>query len=150
MGEDGRLVRTVDKGDGGIEALLAVHAVIHRADLHHIKNNNSNHLNGWMDGWMGYLETLLGTAQETRLSAPITTALLTNHCSLHEDTATAVIAFREGDTVLVILSEMEVTREPSFDAGVLAHNINKAASRLATRVVQPAAAIDDVVLLQDT
>ena len=45
------------------------------------------------------------------------------------------------------LSQVEVSGEPSFDASVLAHDFNKFAVIL-SRVVQPAAAVDNVVLLQ--
>eukprot|EP00961_Rhodomonas_salina_P050416 676975-Rhodomonas_salina.7 len=43
---------------------------------------------------------------------------------------------------------MEVAREPRLDAAVLAHQLDELAALLLVRVVEPAAAIDDVVLLQ--
>ena len=39
-------------------------------------------------------------------------------------------------------------REPGLDAAVLAHQVDELAALLLIRVIQPAAAVDDVVLLQ--
>ena len=38
----------------------------------------------------------------------------------------------EGNAVLIVLSEMEVSREPGFDAGILSHDFNKFSGRSAT------------------
>ena len=56
---------------------------------------------------------------------------------------------RKRDAVLVVLAQMEVATEPRFDARVGTHDLNELATVLTT-VVQPAAAIDDVVFLEDT
>ena len=42
-----------------------------------------------------------------------------------------------------------MSREPPLDASVLPHQLDEFATILLVRMVQPAAAVDDVVLLQD-
>ena len=56
-------------------------------------------------------------------------------------------ATRKGDSHLVILAEVEVAREPGLDATVLTDELDKFACGGATAMVQPAAAVDYVVLL---
>lgn len=127
MREHCGLVVGVNKGDGGVKALLAVDAVVHSADL----------------------ETLLRAAKKTGLSSAVTRASLSNDGGLHEHTASSVVTLRECDGVLVVLAKVEVSREPGFNAGILANNLNKAASGLASGVVKPAAAVHHMVFLQD-
>ena len=44
---------------------------------------------------------------------------------------------------------MEVAREPSLDAAVFPDKLDELAALLVVGVVEPAAAVDDVVLLED-
>ena len=44
---------------------------------------------------------------------------------------------------------MEMSREPTLDASVLPHQLDELPTVLLIRMVQPAAAVDDVILLQD-
>ena len=53
------------------------------------------------------------------------------------------------DAVLVVLPQVEMATEPRLDARVGAHDLDELAAVLTT-VVQPAAAVDDVVFLEDT
>lgn len=50
---------------------------------------------------------------------------------------------------MIILAQMKVSREPGLDAAVLAHEFNKLAALFIVGMVEPAAAIDDVIFLQD-
>jgi len=56
-------------------------------------------------------------------------------------------ATRKGDPHLVILAEVEVAREPGLDATVLADELDEFACGGASAMVEPAAAVDYVVLL---
>jgi hypothetical protein len=74
---------------------------------------------------------------------------------LHEHTRAAIGVWAilgvngwEGDGVLVVLPEVEVAREPGLDASVLAHKLDELAALLLIRVVEPAAPVDDMVLLK--
>ena len=50
---------------------------------------------------------------------------------------------------LVVLAEVEVAREPGLDAAVLANELDEFARGGTAAMVQPAAAVDHVVLLQN-
>mmetsp|Transcript_57787 Transcript_57787/g.135683 ORF Transcript_57787/g.135683 Transcript_57787/m.135683 type:complete len:301 (+) Transcript_57787:764-1666(+) len=127
------LVVLVRVRDRRVHTDRAVLLVVHRADL----------------------EALLVAADQTRLLAPVARGAAAHHRRLDENARAAVgigavlgVDGGEGDGVLVVLPEMEVAREPRLDAAVLAHQLDELAALLLVRVVEPAAAIDDVVLLQ--
>mmetsp|Transcript_25197 Transcript_25197/g.74957 ORF Transcript_25197/g.74957 Transcript_25197/m.74957 type:complete len:535 (+) Transcript_25197:92-1696(+) len=135
---DADLVPAVLVGDGGVEPDGASVCVVDRQDL----------------------EPRLVAAQQARLAPSVARAAAAHHSGLHKDARSAVRVRalfprhrREGDRVLVVVREMEVSREPPLDAAVPPDELDELARRarvrlLAARVVQPAAAVDDVVLLQ--
>ena len=56
---------------------------------------------------------------------------------------------REGDGILVVLPEVEMSGEPSLDAPVLPDELDELAALGVVGVVEPAAAVHDVALLED-
>jgi hypothetical protein len=64
-------------------------------------------------------------------------------------TAGSMVNSRKGD-VLVVLSQMEMSTKPSLDATILTDNFDKLAAFHIVGMIQPAAAIDDMIFLQDT
>ena len=55
----------------------------------------------------------------------------------------------EGDGILVVLSEVEVSGEPTLDATVFPNELNELAAFGIVGMVEPAATVDDVILLKD-
>mmetsp|Transcript_12356 Transcript_12356/g.35843 ORF Transcript_12356/g.35843 Transcript_12356/m.35843 type:complete len:676 (-) Transcript_12356:268-2295(-) len=129
-----RLVIIVAVRDGGIQPHLAALGMVHRADL----------------------EAVLAAPQQPALLAAIAGRATPHHRRLHEH-ATSAVRVRpffllgdggEGDGILVVLPQVEVAREPALDAAVLAHQLDELATPVLVGMVEPAAAVDDVVLLQ--
>mmetsp|Transcript_16554 Transcript_16554/g.32656 ORF Transcript_16554/g.32656 Transcript_16554/m.32656 type:complete len:381 (+) Transcript_16554:1173-2315(+) len=103
------------------------------------------------------LKALLVAADQPRLLPAVPRRAAAHHRGLHEDARAAVgvgsvlgVDGGEGDGVLVVLAEVEVAREPRLDAAVLADKLDELAALLLVRVVEPAAPVDHVVLLEDT
>mmetsp|Transcript_26063 Transcript_26063/g.35919 ORF Transcript_26063/g.35919 Transcript_26063/m.35919 type:complete len:219 (+) Transcript_26063:1496-2152(+) len=117
---------SVIEGDGGIQALLTAFTMVDGADL----------------------EAVLSTAHQARLSAAVTSALSGHDAGLTEHTGAAVIALGECDAILVVLAQVEVAAEPRLHAGIRSHDLDELAGRGSARVVEPAAAVHDVILLQ--
>jgi hypothetical protein len=97
------------------------------------------------------------TANKTRLLAGITRSASAHDRGLGKYTTSTVgvgtvlrVYGREGDGILVILSQVEVTRKPCLDATVFTDDFYELAALLIVGMVEPAATVDDVVLLQDT
>ena len=102
-------------------------------------------------------ETVLVTTEQTRLLAAVARRLAPHDRGLGKDTGSTVgvgsvfgVNGGEGNGVLVILSQVEVTREPGLDATVFADQFNVLTAGIFVGMVQPAATVDDVVFLQDT
>ena len=51
------------------------------------------------------------------------------------------------DSTLIILSQMKMSTEPSFDTAMFSHKLNKLATLLLIGMIEPAAAINDVIFL---
>ena len=56
----------------------------------------------------------------------------------------------ECDAVLIILAQVEAARKPALDAPVPPHGINELPAVLLIRMIEPAAPVHDVVLLNDS
>mmetsp|Transcript_3508 Transcript_3508/g.6415 ORF Transcript_3508/g.6415 Transcript_3508/m.6415 type:complete len:313 (+) Transcript_3508:763-1701(+) len=126
-------VVVVRVGNGGIETDGAVLLVVHGA----------------------YLKPVLVAANEPGLLTAVAGGASAHDRGLHKDAGSAVgvgpvlgVNGGEGDGVLVVLAQVEVSREPRFDGAVLTHELDELAALLVVRVVEPAAAIDHMVLLQ--
>ena len=48
---------------------------------------------------------------------------------------------------MIVLSQMEMATKPCLDTAMLAHELNKLAALFLVGMVEPAAAVDDVVFL---
>ena len=94
------------------------------------------------------LEAVFVAAQQARLAAAITRRARGHHGGLAEDARTTVVAAREGHRILVVVRQVEVAREPALDARVLADDLDELLGHLSVVVVEPAAAVDHVALLQ--
>ena len=130
---DADLVVLVRVANGRVEPHDAAALVVDRADL----------------------EALLVAADQPRLLPAVARRAAAHDRRLREDARAAVrvgalarVDGRERDAVLVVLAEVEVAAEPGLDAAVLPHQLDEFARRRAAAVVQPAAAVDDVVVLQ--
>eukprot|EP00982_Pelagococcus_subviridis_P013119 31220-Pelagococcus_subviridis.AAC.3 len=117
----------VAEEDGRVEAHGAALGVVHRA----------------------HLEPLGVAAHDARVSAAVARRPRRHHSSLREDGAAAVVPPGERDGVFVIVRQVEVRGEPPFDLRVAAHGVDEELRRHGVVVVEPAAAVDDVALLQD-
>ena len=95
-----------------------------------------------------HLEAVLVAADQARLAAAVARRARGHHRRLREDARAAVVALREGHRVLVVVREVEVAREPPLDRRVGAHRLDERARDGAVVVVEPAAAVDHVALLQ--
>ena len=97
------------------------------------------------------LEAVLVAPDEARVSPPVSGRASRHAARLGEDARPAVVAARERDRVLVVVRQMEVAVEPALDLRAFAHNIDELLRGRAgpAVVVQPAAAVHHVVLLQD-
>mmetsp|Transcript_13471 Transcript_13471/g.52928 ORF Transcript_13471/g.52928 Transcript_13471/m.52928 type:complete len:586 (+) Transcript_13471:1619-3376(+) len=117
----------VGEHDGGVQADVAALAVV--------------------DG--AHLEALGVSADEARLAATVAGGAGGHHAGLGEDAGAAVVTAGEGDGVLVVVREVEVRGEPALDLGALAHRLDEELGRALVVVVEPAAPVDDVALLED-
>mmetsp|Transcript_36373 Transcript_36373/g.48134 ORF Transcript_36373/g.48134 Transcript_36373/m.48134 type:complete len:262 (-) Transcript_36373:341-1126(-) len=129
------LVVAVTIGDLGVNADFSVLLVVHGADL----------------------ESILVTTDKTRLLTSIARGSSAHDRGLHECACTTVgvrtilgVNRGEGDGILVVLSKMEMSREPGLDTTVLAYELDELTALEIVGVVEPAASIDNVVLLEDT
>ena len=96
----------------------------------------------------GDLEALRVATEQPRLLPTVARHLRAHHRDLRKDAAPTVgLLARIGDRVLVILPEVEVPRKPRLDRAVLADERDEVAHIL-SRVIEPAAAVDDVALLR--
>ena len=116
----------VREHDGGVEA--------HGAAL------------GVVDG--AHLEAARVAAHEARLAAAVAGGARRHHARLRENRRPSVVPAREGDGVLVVVRQVEVRGEPALDLRVGAHGVDEQLRSHRVVVVEPAAAVDDVALLE--
>mmetsp|Transcript_52249 Transcript_52249/g.52642 ORF Transcript_52249/g.52642 Transcript_52249/m.52642 type:complete len:107 (-) Transcript_52249:532-852(-) len=100
------------------------------------------------------LEPILVPPYQTGLLPPIAGGSPAHDAGLHKDAATAVgvgsvlgIDRGEGDAILIILPQMEMSREPRLDAAMLSHQFDEFAALLIVGMVEPAASVHHVILL---
>jgi len=112
------------EGDGGVEALFTSFGVVNRADLETVLS--TTHLP--IEIGMKTLEPQKTGGvfnYQTRLPTAIASALSGHDTSLAKNARAAVIAFGEGDAVLVVLAQVKVAAEPSLHAGIRSHNLDE-------------------------
>mmetsp|Transcript_22489 Transcript_22489/g.66002 ORF Transcript_22489/g.66002 Transcript_22489/m.66002 type:complete len:270 (-) Transcript_22489:365-1174(-) len=126
MRHDDRLVRRVVIRHRRVEAELAALLVVDGADL----------------------EAVLCSLDDARVALAVARRARGHAADLRKDARAAVAAAGESDRVLVVVRQVEVAREPRLDRRVVAHDLDEVLGRLRVIVVEPAAAVDDVVLLQ--
>mmetsp|Transcript_28266 Transcript_28266/g.50084 ORF Transcript_28266/g.50084 Transcript_28266/m.50084 type:complete len:268 (-) Transcript_28266:230-1033(-) len=102
-------------------------------------------------------ESVLVSSNKSRLLTGVTRSSLSHHRCLRKHAGSTVWVWAilrvdggEGDAVLVILSQVEMTREPGLDATMFSNKFNELSAFIFVGVIQPAASVDDVVLLQNT
>mmetsp|Transcript_22557 Transcript_22557/g.40133 ORF Transcript_22557/g.40133 Transcript_22557/m.40133 type:complete len:208 (-) Transcript_22557:665-1288(-) len=134
VGVNTNLVGVPLEGDGGVEADLAVLLVVDGADL----------------------ESVLVSADEAGLLSAVAGGAGAHDGGLGEDAGAAVgvgtfqgVDGRESDTILVILAQMEMSREPCLNTTMLPNQLNKLLTLLLITMIQPTTSIDDMILLQD-
>mmetsp|Transcript_3850 Transcript_3850/g.5615 ORF Transcript_3850/g.5615 Transcript_3850/m.5615 type:complete len:295 (+) Transcript_3850:400-1284(+) len=103
------------------------------------------------------LESILVSTDETRLLTSITGSSSAHDGGLGEDTGSTVgvgsilrVNGGEGDTVLVVLTQVEMSRKPGLNRPVLSNQVNELLALFLIRMVQPTASIHNVILLQHT
>merc|ERR1712003_259357 len=97
------------------------------------------------------LEPVFVSSEETRLPTLVTRSSSPHHRSLRENTRSTIwvrsvlgVNRWECDRILVILSQVEVTRKPTLDTTVFTNEFNEFTAFLVVRVIEPAATIYDV------
>ena len=102
-------------------------------------------------------KSILVSTQQTRLLSAITRGTRAHDGRLGKDARSTVgvgtilgVNGRESNGILVILSQVEMSREPSLDATVFTDQFNVFTALSFVGMVEPAASINNVVFLQDT
>ena len=101
------------------------------------------------------LESILVSSEESRLLSAIARCAGAHDGCLCKDTRSAIwvgpffwIHSRKGDAILIILTEMKMSREPSFNAAMLSDEFNEFSTSGIVRVIEPTTAIDYMIFLQ--
>ena len=128
------LMRIISVRNGSVQSNLATLLMVHRADL----------------------EPILVAPQKARLLPTVSRRTTAHHRRLSEHTRATVgirplagIDGGKGDGILIILAQMKMSAEPTLDAAMLTDQLNELATILFVGMVEPAATVDDVILLQD-
>lgn len=103
------------------------------------------------------LEPILVSSQKARLLPTVSRRTASHHRCLgkHTRAAVGIWAFAginggKGDGILIILTQMEMSAEPTLYAAMLSNELNELATILLIGMVEPAASVDYVILLQNT
>mmetsp|Transcript_9952 Transcript_9952/g.14081 ORF Transcript_9952/g.14081 Transcript_9952/m.14081 type:complete len:110 (+) Transcript_9952:912-1241(+) len=104
-----------------------------------------------------YLEAIFVSSDETRLLPSISGGSSSHDGCLNEDAGSSVGVRPfldgyggEGDGILIILSQMEVSGEPGLDAPMFSDQFDELSAFLVIGMVEPAAAVDHMIFLQNT
>ena len=119
--------------NGSVQSNLAILLMVHRADI----------------------EPILVAPQKPRLLPTISRRTASHHRCLSKHTR-ATVGIRtltwvdggEGNGILIILAQVKMSTEPTLDAAMLPHELDELATILFIGMVEPAASVDDVILLQ--
>mmetsp|Transcript_137876 Transcript_137876/g.239666 ORF Transcript_137876/g.239666 Transcript_137876/m.239666 type:complete len:235 (-) Transcript_137876:466-1170(-) len=102
------------------------------------------------------LKSILISANEAGLLSAVTRSSCAHDAGLDKHTRSTVrvrsilrVDGGERDGILVILSQVEMAREPSLDAPMLAHQLDELAAPFLVTVVQPTATVDYMVFLEN-
>ena len=102
------------------------------------------------------LKPVLVSSKQTRLLPTISRRTTSHHRRLGEYTRTTVgirafagINGGKGNGVLIILAQMKMSAEPTLDAAMLSDQFDELAAILLVGMVEPAASVDNMILLQD-
>ena len=132
MGVDAHFVTVVTVGNGCIQTNLSVIFVIHGTNF----------------------KAVLVAPQESGLLSTIAGGPTPHDARLDKDaTATVGIGtFRrincgKSNTILIVLSEMKVSTEPSLDAAMFPDEFDELAALDFVTVIEPAATVNDVIFL---
>ena len=103
------------------------------------------------------LEAILVSPEQTRLLPTVSRRTTSHHRCLGEYTRATVgiwaftgINGGKSNGIMIVLAEMEMSAEPTLDAAMLTDQLNELAAILLVGMVEPAASVDNMILLQDT
>mmetsp|Transcript_7620 Transcript_7620/g.16320 ORF Transcript_7620/g.16320 Transcript_7620/m.16320 type:complete len:314 (-) Transcript_7620:565-1506(-) len=103
-----------------------------------------------------YFEAVFGSSQQTRLLTSVAAGSSSHDGCLDEDAGSTVgigsflgIHGWEGNRILIILSQMKMSRKPTLDRSMFPHQLNKLSAIPLIRVVQPATSIHHMIFLND-